>query len=206
MKQLSLLVLYAALRNAAADAGDCTVADFEEMQRADAASEDPSLSQACACSRPLSVSRLVAVLRACNRCRVWLSVARARATAGATCLAAGLTQTSTDEERAAALYACLPAPAAGQCSHADIGASSDEDEGTVASAACMACMAVGAASIDGEPTDEQGAELLLACAPAASVGDCTAADFETVSTAEPSLSTACTSLRLSRPTTQHTPI
>ena len=105
-----------------------------------------------------------------------------------------------------ACHACLPAPAAGQCSHADIGASSDEDEGTVASAACMACMAVGAASIDGEPTDEQGAELLLACAPAASVGDCTAADFETVSTAEPSLSTACTSLRLSRPTTQHTPI
>jgi hypothetical protein len=52
MMKLCALALFATLHTAAATAGDCTVADFTEADRAMAAEEDPALSDACTCPHP----------------------------------------------------------------------------------------------------------------------------------------------------------
>ena len=110
-------------------------------------------------------------------------------TTGQACALQGLTENSTDEEEAEAFIACLPAVAADTCSVADIDALMAEQE---PSDACMICTYLGVHGVE-NPTDEQSAAAMLACAPPASAGDCTATDFAAVNAdEEPSM--ACTSL------------
>jgi hypothetical protein len=110
-------------------------------------------------------------------------------TTGQGCALQGLTETSTDAEQEAAFIACLPAVAADTCSVADIDALMTEQ---APSDACMICTYLGVHGVE-SPTDEQSAAAMLACAPPASAGDCTAMDFAAVN-ANGNPSTACTSL------------
>ena len=148
------------------------------------------VSHACT-STPTRLASLAAVLRNPSGALVERDVHVNMRTTGQACFLQGLSsENPTDAEEEAAFMACVPAVAADTCTVADISAMMNDDE---PSAACMLCNYLGEGSDGMSASYEESIAAMLACAPPASAGDCTAMDFAAVS-ANGNPSTACTSL------------
>ncbi len=147
------------------------------------------VSHACT-SIPTRLASLAAVLRNPSGALVERDVHVNMRTTGQACYLQGLSsENPTDAEEEAAFMACVPAVAADTCTVADISAMMNDDE---PSDACMLCTYLGVHDVE-TVTEEDNVAAMLACAPPASAGDCTAMDFAAVN-ANGNPSTACTSL------------
>ncbi len=146
------------------------------------------VSHACT-SIPTRLASLAAVLRNPSGALVERDVHVNMRTTGQACVLQGLTETPTEEEQVAAFFACVPAVAADTCTVADISALMAEQE---PSDACTLCTYLGVHDVE-TVTEEDNVAAMLACAPPASAGDCTAEEWSAVN-ANANLSPACTSL------------